>query len=307
MDVLAVGTLAFDSVDTPAGARTDVLGGSGSFLATAAAYFSSVGLAGVVGADFPATYLDFFRGRGIDVKNVQQDGGKTFRWKGHYAADMASAQTLETELNVLKTFDPQLDAQARRARYVVLGNIDPALQSRVLDQIEAPAFVALDTMNYWIERHRDALDRALARVDLLCINEAEARQLSGEYDLVAAARRILAMGPANVVIKRGGAGALYVSATATFTAPAYPLAAVRDPTGAGDSFLGSLVGFLARRQQTDADALRHAVVVGTVMASFAIEDFSLDRLRTLDGATLAERVQTFYRATCIDADKLRWT
>lgn len=306
MDVLAVGTLGFDSVDTPAGARTDALGGSGSFLATAAAYFAPVRLASVVGADFPAQHLNFFRGRGVDVANVQQGGGKTFRWRGHYAEDMASAKTLETELNVLKTFDPKLDAAARGARVVVLGNIDPSLQARVLDQVDAPHFVALDTMNYWIERHRDALGRALARVDLLCINEAEARQLAGEHDLVAAARSILAMGPKNVVVKRGGAGALFVGAAHTFTTPAYPLAAVRDPTGAGDSFLGSLVGFLARRGSFDAEALRHAVVVGTVMASFAIEDFSLDRLRTLDGSELAERVQLFHRATYIDAAQLRW-
>lgn len=300
MDVLVVGTLAFDSVATPAGAREDVLGGSGTFLATAAAYFAKVKLAGVVGQDFGQGPMDFFAGRGIDTSNVQAASGKTFRWRGHYAGDMASAQTLGTELNVLKTFDPRLDDGAKAADYVILGNIDPALQERVLDQVVRPRFVAMDTMNYWIERHPAALAKILRRVDLLCVNEAEARQLSGQAHLVQAARAIQAMGPANVVIKRGEAGALMVHGDALFVAPAYPLAEVRDPTGAGDSFAGSLVGYLARCGRIDADSLRQAVAVGTVMASFVIEDFSLDRLRALPFAELQARAEQFVGLVQLD-------
>lgn len=306
MDVLVVGTLAFDSVDTPRGARQDVLGGSGSFLAMAASYFGPVQLAGVVGQDFPQEHLELFTSRGIDVSNVQQIAGNTFRWHGHYTPDMNTAQTISTDLNVLKSFDPKLNDAAKQAKCVVLGNFDPRLQLQVLDQIKAPAFVACDTMNYWIERQPEALRQTLGRIDLLCVNEAEARQLSGCERLMDAAAAILAMGTRYVVIKRGESGALLVYEGGAFATPAYPLGQLTDPTGAGDSFAGSLVGFLARQKRLDADAMRHAVAIATVMASFVIEDFSLDRLRTLDAHALKARVEHFYALTALRSQGLQW-
>ena len=310
MSVLVVGTLAFDSVQTPAGTRTDVLGGSGSFLSTSAAYFAPVQLAGVVGNDFPEAHFDFFKQRSVDVANVHRADGPTFRWHGHYTPDMNTAQTLKTDLNVLRSFDPVLDARARDARYIVLGNFDPRLQRQVLQQVQRPAFVACDTMNYWIERHNAALRQTLVDVDLLCVNEAEARQLSGRHRLVEAAEAIFAMGPDHVVIKRGEHGALLISAAAeagaanhaerAYAVPAYPFSQVRDPTGAGDTFAGSLMGYLAARDDTGPQALRHAVAMGTVMASFTVEDFSLDRLRDLSPAELQRRIDQIYRLTALD-------
>lgn len=304
MSVLVVGTLGFDSVQTPHGTRNGVLGGSATFLATAAAYHAPVHLAGVVGADFPTEHMAFFRSRNIDVTNVQHMRGETFRWHGHYTPDMSTAQTLKTDLNVLLDFDPVLSAEARAARYVVLGNFDPKLQLRVLQQVERPAFVACDTMNFWIERHRDALLATLAHVDLLSINEAEARQLSGHTDLIDAANAILALGPSNIVIKRGEHGALLVYPNGAFATPAYPFAKVRDPTGAGDTFAGSLVGYVARRNDCSAVALRHAVAMGTVMASFTVEDFSLDRLRTLSQKDIHARTEAFLALTRLSRDQL---
>lgn len=304
MSVLVVGTLGFDSVQTPHGTRSEVLGGSASFLATSAAYHTPVHLAGVVGADFSPEHMAFFRSRNIDVANVQRMQGSTFRWHGHYTPDMSTAQTLKTDLNVLLDFDPVLTAKARQARYVVLGNFDPKLQLRVLQQVEKPAFVACDTMNFWIERHRDVLLATLAHVDLLSINEAEARQLSGQADLIDAANAILAMGPRNIVIKRGEHGALLVYPGGAFATPAYPFAKVRDPTGAGDTFAGSLVGYVARRDDFSAESLRHAVAVGTVMASFTVEDFSLDRLRTLTHDDIRARTEAFLALTRLSRDQL---
>jgi sugar/nucleoside kinase (ribokinase family) len=305
MSVLVVGTLAFDSVATPRGSREALLGGSGSYLATAAAYFGQVHLAGVVGEDFPDAHLEFFRSRGICVRNVQRAAGQTFSWHGRYAQDLADVQTLATHLNVLEHFSPKLDAAAAAADYVVLGNFDPALQSQVLDQVERPRYVACDTMNFWIERHRAALLRTLARVDLLSVNESEARQLSGEQSLVRAADAILAMGPKSVVIKRGACGALLFTDEGPFAAPAYPLAEVCDPTGAGDSFAGSMVGFLARKNDTSPTALRHAVAVATVMASFVVEDFSLDRLRTLTPEALRQRLDAYLTLTALERHALQ--
>lgn len=304
MSVLVVGTLAFDSVSTPRGAREAMLGGSGSFLATAAAYFGKVHLAGVVGEDFPQEHLNFFTARGVSIANVQRAPGKTFSWRGRYAQDLADVQTLATDLNVLKDFSPILDADAAAAPYVVLGNFDPALQLSVLKQLKAAEFVACDTMNFWIERHGEALRAILRHVDLLSVNEAEARQLSGERNLVRAAQVIKEMGPKNVVIKRGACGALLFDEDGAFAAPAFLLDDVCDPTGAGDSFAGSMVGYLCRRQDTSPRALRHAVAVATVIASFVVEDFSLDRLRDLRPQDIDKRLADFYRLTHLQEDPL---
>jgi sugar/nucleoside kinase (ribokinase family) len=304
MSVLVVGTLGFDSVQTPHGMRAEVLGGSASFLATAAAYHGPVILAGVVGQDFPAEHLAFFAERQIDVANVQRAAGQTFRWHGHYTPDMSTAQTLRTDLNVLLDFDPKLDERGRAADVVVLGNFDPRLQARVLSQVHKPRFVACDTMNYWIERHREALLETLTQVDLLCVNEAEARQLSGQSQLIDAAQAILEMGPRNVVIKCGEHGAMLVYPGGAFATPAYSFARVLDPTGAGDTFAGSLAGFVARHREPTPEVLRHAVAMGTIMASFTVEDFSLDRLRRLSADQVRARAQDFLALTSLSPAQL---
>lgn len=290
MSLLVVGTLAFDSVETPFGKRDDVLGGSASYLSTSAAFFGPTLMAGVVGEDFPDAHWDFFKSRGIDLAGVQRLGGKTFRWRGHYDHDLNTAHTLETQLNVLEAFNPDLPAHYRKAQYVVLGNFDPELQERVLNQVDSPKLVALDTMNFWIERANAKLHQTLKRVHLLSINEAEARQLSGEYGLVQAARAILTMGPHTLVIKRGEYGSLMFTKEGMFAAPGLPVEEVCDPTGAGDTFAGGLMGHVARANRTDIRTLRQAVVVGNSMASFVVSDFSLDRLRTLTANEIRQRL-----------------
>lgn len=304
MDVLAVGTLAFDSVETPFGERRDILGGSASYLATAASYFAKVGMVGVVGHDFPREHLAFFAERGIDTAGVATLPGKTFRWRGRYDENLNVAHTLETQLNVLAAFRPELPAAYRKAQFVVLGNIDPELQTSVLDQVQRPRLVACDTMNYWIEapQHRVKLEAALKRVDLLCINDGEARLLAGEYNLVKAATKIRAMGPQNLVIKRGEHGAILFTDGSVFAAPAFPLEIVRDPTGAGDSFAGGMMGFLARKGRTDPGSLRQAVVMGSVLASFVVEDFSLDRLRRLTHDEIRLRFREYRALTTFESE-----
>lgn len=301
MSLLVVGTLAFDSVETPFGRHDNVLGGSASYLSTAASYFTPVCMAGVVGADFPPEHLDFFASRKIDLGGVQKLPGKTFRWRGQYNHDLNVAQTLETQLNVLEAFKPELPAHFREAEYVFLGNFDPVLQLCVLDQVKAPKLVACDTMNFWISKHTDKLKKTLKRVDLLSINDAEARQLSGEYNLIKAAAAIHAMGPRILIVKRGEYGALLFTPDGIFAAPAYPLEIVQDPTGAGDSFAGGMIGYLARAKRIDSATLRQAVVMGSVLASFVVEDFSLDRMRTLTPAEIQKRVGLFEGLTQFDS------
>ncbi len=303
MDVLTIGTLAFDTVRTPFGAREDALGGSLSYLATAASFFARVGMVGVIGQDFPREHLDFFAARGIDLDGVATLPGETFRWSGRYEENLNVAHTLETKLNVLSEFRPTLSPAARRAGMVVLGNIDPSLQLSVLAKLESPRLVVLDTMNYWIdsERYRPILIEALARVDVLCINDAEARLLSDCKNLVAAARAIRAMGPRILIIKRGEHGASLFTSEGVFSVPGFPLEDVRDPTGAGDSFAGGFVGFLAKHGSIDDRALRTAVVVGCVIASFVVQDFSLDRLRTLTSDEIAARLRAYQDLVRFDA------
>jgi sugar/nucleoside kinase (ribokinase family) len=304
MNVLAVGTLAFDSVETPFGARRDVLGGSVSYVAIAAAYFCPVRVVGVVGKDFPSHYLDFLRSRGVDTSGVSVLEGKTFRWSGRYSENLNERETLETQLNVLAEFRPELPASFRDSELVVLGNIDPELQIRVLDQVHRPRLVACDTMNYWIEapQYRGKLEQALKRVDILSINDSEARLLAGEYNLVKAAALVRRMGPKSLVVKRGEHGALLFSQDGIFAAPAFPLEEVRDPTGAGDAFAGGMIGLLAKKGATHLGALKQAVVMGTVLASFAVEDFSLDRFRTLTPRDISARFRAYQLLTSFEAD-----
>jgi sugar/nucleoside kinase (ribokinase family) len=305
LSILVVGTLAFDSVTTPFGERQDALGGSGSFLSTAGAFFGPVQLSSVIGDDFSADHLDFLRSRQVDTTGVQRMPGKTFRWRGHYANDLNTAHTLETQLNVLKTFEPRLPPSYRQARWVVLGNVDPRLQSAVLSQIDHPQLVACDTMNYWIRRSNAELRTTLKQVDLLLVNEAEARELSGEQNLLRAAAAIRKMGPRLVVIKRGEYGAMLIGDADTFAIPALPLLNLRDPTGAGDTFAGTMLGYLARQGRADPPTLRQAVVLGTVMASFVVEDFSLDRLRTLRQSEIIQRIDAIADLVGFDASSMR--
>ncbi len=281
MALLAVGSVALDSLETPFGRREDVLGGSASYFSTCASFFGPTRMVAVVGGDFPDEHVRFFASRGIDLAGLVRRPGRTFRWKGRYEFDLNTAHTLETQLNVFAEFRPELPSHYRDSEYVFLGNIDPDLQRAVLDQVRAPRFVACDTMNFWIASKRESLLRTLKRVDLLFVNDAEARQLAEEHNVVKAARRILSFGPRAVVVKRGEYGALFFSGDEVFAASAYPLAAVFDPTGAGDSFAGGFMGYVARTRREDHATMRRAIVLGSVLASFTVEQFSLERLRTL--------------------------
>jgi len=281
MSLLVVGSVALDSLETPFGQRQEVLGGSACYFSTCASFFGPARVVAVVGEDFPQEHLDFLASRGVDLAGLVRKPGRTFRWKGRYEFDLNTAHTLDTQLNVFADFKPELPEAYRDSEYVFLGNIDPDLQRTVLEQVRAPRFVACDTMNFWIDSKRDSLLRTLRRVDLLFVNDAEARQLSGEHNIVKAARRILSYGPRAVVVKRGEHGALYFSGSEVFAASAYPLLDVFDPTGAGDSFAGGFMGYLARSGVEEPMVMRRAIVLGSVLASFAVEQFSLERLRHL--------------------------
>ena len=296
MSLLVVGSVAFDTVETHAGRREDVLGGSATFFSTAASFFTPVRLVAVVGEDFPEQHVLELKARGVDTSGLQRQPGKTFRWEGRYD-DLNEATTLDTQLNVFEHFKPDLPAGFESSDYVFLANIDPVLQGQVLDQIRAPRLVALDTMNFWIEDvipgKRAALEAVVSRVDLLFVNDKEAELLSGEENVVKAAQRIRDMGPSTVVIKRGEFGALMFSDDGTFAVPAMPLEEVIDPTGAGDSFAGGFMGFLVASGRVDSDGIRRAAVAGSVTASFAVEDFSLDRLKSLDKGQVSKRYTAF--------------
>jgi sugar/nucleoside kinase (ribokinase family) len=289
MPLLAVGSVALDSVETPFGRRENVLGGSASYFSACASFFGPTRMVAVVGEDFPEEHLRFFARRGVDLAGLSRRPGRTFRWKGRYEFDLNTAHTLDTQLNVFAEFRPELPESFRDSEYVFLGNIDPDLQRSVLEQVRAPRFVACDTMNFWIDSKRDALVRTLKRVDLLFVNDAEARQLAGEHNVVKAARRILSFGPRAVVVKRGEYGAIFFSGPEVFAASAYPLPDVFDPTGAGDSFAGGFMGYLARIRREDPAALRRAIVLGSVLASFTVEQFGLERLTTLTADEIRAR------------------
>lgn len=300
--LLVVGSVAIDSVETPFGREDEALGGSALHFTAAASLFAPVSLVAVIGEDFPLEQVGFLAEREVDLSGLVRVPGKTFRWKGRYGFDLNEAQTLETHLNVFEDFAPQLSSAHRQASYVLLANIDPDLQFQVLEQVENPQLVALDTMNFWIEGKRKSLLRTIERVNLLVLNEAEARMLAEEPNLVKAAQRIRSWGPQHVVIKRGEYGALYFSDDHVFAAPAYPLEAVFDPTGAGDSFAGGLLGYLASTGNLSPKAVRTAVVFGSAMASFNVEDFSFRRLARLTYAELAERFGEFKSLTRFEAE-----
>ncbi|MFT3698385.1 MAG: PfkB family carbohydrate kinase [Kofleriaceae bacterium] len=288
--LLVVGSVAYDDIDGPFGFHKDLLGGSASFIARAAAYFTkNVAVVGVVGEDFEQKYLDELTAQGVDASGVERKPGETFHWVGKYAPDLATRETLETRLGVFAEFQPKVQDKHRDAQLVLLGNIDPVLQMDVLKQLKAPALVALDTMNLWIDIRNAELKAVLAKVHTLMVNDEEARQLAKESNLRVAAKKILAMGPSSVIIKRGDAGSLLFHGDGVFAAPAMPLSDVKDPTGAGDSYAGGLMGYLAYAGDLSPATIRTAMIVGSVMGSFAVEKFSVDGLRDLSPAKIQAR------------------
>lgn len=297
MAVLVVGSVALDDIESPAGKVQGVLGGAASYFSVAARYFAPVSMVAVVGHDFPQEHVDFFGARGVDVGGLSRQDGLTFRWGGRYREGGSSRETLFTELGVFEGFRPTLPEAYRDLPFTFLANIHPDLQLEVLEQARGSRFSAMDTMNFWIANTPAALRRVLARVDTLVINDEEARELTGGHNLVRAAGEIREMGPKTVIIKRGESGALLFDREGIFSAPAFPLREVRDPTGAGDSFAGGFVGSLAREGSITPDGLRRAVIYGSVMASFCVERFALDRFRDLGPEEVDARFHEFRSLT----------
>ena len=289
--ILVVGSLAYDDVHTPYDSRREVLGGAASYFSLAACLYAPVRLMGVVGDDFRGSDLERLRVKGIDLAGVEHAEGRSFRWLGKYDHDLAAAETINTDLGVFGDWEPTVPAAFADSEFVFLANILPEIQGRMLEQVRAPKAVALDTMNYWIERRRDALAAVMTRVDIVTVNEAEARQFCGTHNVLKAAREILALGPRAVVIKRAEYGALLLTRDRIFWTPAYPLEEVRDPTGAGDAFAGGMLGHLAQAGQLDDPTLCRAVLHGTVCASFAVEDFSVDGIERADRTAIDRRVR----------------
>ena len=299
--VLTVGSVAFDSIKTPFGEASRVVGGAATYFSVAASFFTDVRIVAVVGEDFGAEQQQVFGGRRIDLGGLQQVPGETFRWKGEYAFDLNTRETIYTHLNVFQDFRPEIPESFRTSPFVFLANIHPALQLEVLEQVTTPEFVALDTMNYWIEGTADELRQVLAKVHVVIINDEEARELSGEPNLVQAARVIQQLGPTRVVIKRGEYGVLMTRDGGFFAVPGMPLEAVVDPTGAGDSFAGGFVGYLAAAPQVTDAVVTQAIIAGSTMASFTVEDFGLERLLRLTDAEVQQRADEFKRLTHFDA------
>lgn len=300
--VLVVGSVALDSVETPFGKADDVLGGSGTYFSSSASHFAPVQLVGVVGDDYPVAQLQPLADRGVDLAGLEQVTGSSFRWRGRYRHDLNSAETLETHLGVFSNFRPIIPEQFRKAPFVFLANIDPRLQLQVLEQVEKPRLVACDTMNFWIESRRPELIELLGHVDLITLNDGEARQLTEHTNLVQAARWILEKGPKHVLIKKGENGAFMFTRESVFFAPAYPLESVFDPTGAGDSFAGGFIGSLAASGDLSDASMRRAVIVGSAMGSFAVEKFSNGRLLEISRADIDARVREFRQLVAFDED-----
>jgi sugar/nucleoside kinase (ribokinase family) len=288
--LLVIGSVALDDIDGPFGMHADLLGGSASFIARAAAYFTkNVAVVAVIGDDFPAKHIDELAALGVDISGIERRKGETFHWVGKYAPDLSTRETLDTRLGVFAEFQPKVAEAHRDAQLVLLGNIDPALQLDVLNQMRKPVLIAADTMNLWINIKRDDLVKMLARVHTVMLNDEEARLLAGEHNLRRAAASILKLGPSSVIIKRGDAGALLVHGGGVFAAPAMPLADVKDPTGAGECFAGGLMGYLAYAGDLSPSTIRTAMIMGSVMGSFAVEKFSVDGIRGLTTAQIQRR------------------
>ena len=298
MSLLVVGSVAFDSVETPFGKCEKMLGGSASHFSISASFFTDVSIVGVVGGDYTEAEQQVFDSRGINTRDLERiDDGKTFRWRGRYDYDLNVAHTLETQLNVFADFKPKLSAESKSARLLFLGNIQPDLQREVREQMPNAELVALDTMNLWIENTRDSLLRTIKGVDVVIINDAEARQLTGMPNLIKAAREILSWGPKALIVKRGEYGAALFTGGNYFAIPAFPLESVFDPTGAGDSFAGGFMGYLSSQEILDEDAMRRAMIFGSVMASFNVEEFGTERVRRLTHQEINDRFRAFKRMT----------
>ena len=299
MTVLVVGSVAYDSVRTPADCREDSLGGSAMYFSIGVSRFAPVSLIAVVGEDFQEQHIELLRSRGVDVRGLQREKGKTFRWAGEYfSADLNSRNTLDTQLNVFADFSPRLDAEQRRSPYLFLANIDPELQLDVLDQMEQrPNLVALDSMNFWIDGKRQALNRVVGETDVLFMDEGEARDYAQEGNLITAARCIMSMGPGAVVIKRGEHGVLVFSDDSIFSAPAFPLDHVVDPTGAGDTFASGFIGYIAATGDRTPEGYRRAAILGSVMGSFCVQGFSVDKILALSMQDIEDRFRAFTELT----------
>ena len=304
MSVLVVGSLALDSIETPFGSVQNAIGGSAMYISAAASYFvSPIRLVGVVGGDFPKEGMTFLEERKVDLEGLQViKEGKTFRWSGRYHYDLNERDTLSTELNVFEKFDPKIPEKYLKSRCVCLGNIDPVLQLKVLDQIKNPRIVVCDTMNYWIERKKKELQETLQRINVLILNDSEARLLSREPNLIKAGRAIRAMGPNVVIIKKGEHGALQLTEQMIFSAPAYPMENIFDPTGAGDSFAGGFVGWLARTDDMSEENLKRAVIYGSTLASFCVEKFGVEGLAELTYLQIQDRFRQFRELSRFDGD-----
>jgi sugar/nucleoside kinase (ribokinase family) len=302
MTLLVVGSVALDTVETPFGHATEALGGSALFFACAACHIHKVQVVGVVGDDYPFKALEGLAAKGIDLSGVERVKGESFRWKGKYSYDLQSRETLETRLGVFANFQPRIPDSFRNAEWVFLGNIDPELQLSVLDQIKKPKLVACDTMNYWINGKRDVLLQLLRHIDVLMVNDSEARELSGDWNVYRAARWIMERGPKRVVIKQGVYGAVLAEGRQIFYVPAFPLEEVFDPTGAGDAFAGGFMAYLARSGDASPANLKRAMVFGATMGSFAVEDFSVNRLTRITSTDVAERARGFRDLVHFDVD-----
>ena len=299
MSLLTVGTVAFDDIQTPYGHAEKVIGGACTYISWAASYFTNdIRLTSIVGADFPQDEIKQLESRGVSMEGLKiiQDG-KTFFWAGKYHENMNQRDTLQTDLNVLDDFDPELPDSYTDSQYVMLGNLTPDIQIRVTEQLKAPKLIVLDTMNFWMDIAMDRLKVAISKVDVLTINDEEARQLSGEYSLVKAAEKIFTMGPKYLIIKKGEHGAMLMSPEKTFYCPALPLAEVKDPTGAGDTFAGGFMGYIAKTDDTSFEGMKNAVVYGSAMASFCVEEFSLGKMKGLSKDDIEARVQKFVELT----------
>jgi len=298
MSLLVVGSVAFDAVATPFGKREKMLGGSAAHFSISASFFTDVRVVGVVGGDFSREDGEVFERRNVDTTDLERiPDGKTFRWSGRYDFDLNTAHTLDTQLNVFETFKPKLSETAKKSRLVFLGNIQPELQREVREQVPGAELVALDTMNLWIDVARDALLEAIKGVHLVIINDAEARQLTGEPNLIKAARTVLSWGPKALIVKRGEYGAALFTSDSYFAIPAYPLESVFDPTGAGDTFAGGFMGYMASQETLDEAAMRRAMIFGSVMASFNVEEFGTDRVQRLTHEEINERFRAFKQIT----------
>ena len=297
MSILVVGTVALDTVQTPFAKVKNILGGSATYFAVSASFFNKVKLFSIAGKDFPRKFINFLQSRDIDIKGLLIKKGKTFRWSGRYTYDLNSAETIKTDLNLLSHFNPHLPLDYQNEKFVFLANIDPHIQLKVLKQLKAPKLVAADTMNYWIEHEKAALKRVIKRSDILILNDSEAREFSQQANLIKAAKFLLALGPRLIIIKRGEFGCLLFSRTSLFYVPAYLLENVLDPTGAGDTFAGGFLGYLAGCQKVTETVFRKAVVFGTIMASYVVEDFSLNRLISLSKNDIEARFKDFQRMT----------